>query len=171
MVSLAGSSRSALKAFVGPDEGIRQEDGSLLHMAAALAALPADTATRITYKGSLERAEVARLRETHAIALIASRYEVFCYTMLEAMVAGQAIVCTDVGGPAEVLENGRTALLVPPGEADAMADALRHLLDTPDLAAHLSTAAHDTMLRDFSPEVIAVQTVDFVRTGLAKTPQ
>jgi glycosyltransferase involved in cell wall biosynthesis len=167
---LSETHSEARLTFVGPDQGVRQADGSLLHMDAALAALSDATAARIDYRGPLSRVEVAALRDTHAIALIASRYENLNYTMLEAMVAGQAIVSTEVGGPAEVLENGRTALLVPPGDAEAMADALRHLLEAPERARQLAGAGRDTLLRDFSPEGIAGQTLDFARTVLAKAP-
>ena len=148
--------------FVGPDKGLRDTNGAVLSMPEALARLPEASAARIDYKGPLPRDEVARLRKTHAIALMASRYEVFGYTILEAMAAGQAIVSTAVGGPAEVLEDAQTALLVPPADPDAMAQALRRLLDDTALTRHLGQAARAKLERDFNPETVAQQTLAFL---------
>ena len=150
--------------FVGPDKGIVQPDGTLLHMADALAALPDTVRARIDYKGPLDRSEVTRLRADHGVALIASRYETFGYTVLEAMSAGQAIVCTAVGGPAEMLEDGKTALLVPSGDAAAMAAALGRLVTDADLAQHLGKNGYSMLVRDFNPAKIATDTLDFVQT-------
>lgn len=153
--------------FAGPDRGLREADGTVLTMAEALARLPEATAARIDYKGTLSREEVAQLRDTHAIALIASRYEVFGYTVLEAMAAGQAIVSTAVGGPAEVLTDGRTALMVPPGDPQAMAAALRRLIDDPALALHLGQTARHALDTDFNPEQVARQTTKFLAQVLS----
>jgi glycosyltransferase involved in cell wall biosynthesis len=106
------------------------------------------------------------MRSEHAIALIASRYENLNYTMLEAMAAGQAIVSTKVGGPAEVLEDGRTALLVPPGDPAAMAAALARLQADSALVSRLGQAAQDKLAQDFNPATVAARTVSFLKTAL-----
>jgi glycosyltransferase involved in cell wall biosynthesis len=61
--------------------------------------------------------------------------------VLEYMLAGCAVVATDVGGNAELIESGRTGLLVPPDDAPALADGLRRLLAGPDLAGRLRRTA------------------------------
>ncbi|WP_298922070.1 glycosyltransferase family 4 protein [uncultured Roseobacter sp.] len=154
--------------FAGVDKGVRRKDGSVIHIEAALAALPTAVRARITHKGPVDREEVAELRAGHAIALIASRYENLNYTLLEAMAAGQAIVCTAVGGPAEVLEDGQTALLVPPDDPDAMAAALGRLMDDATLARHLGATALARLESDFNPAIIAARTKAFVETVLAR---
>jgi glycosyltransferase involved in cell wall biosynthesis len=130
--------------------------------------MPETARRRIHYTGPLDWPQIARLRDSHPIALIASRYEVFGYTMLEAMAAGQAIVSTDVGGPAEVLEQERTALLVPAGDAGAMAGALAQLIGDPAQRQALAAAAYDRLMRDFSPEAVAERTVAFVHEILSR---
>lgn len=146
--------------FVGPENprvwGLSTES--------LMADIPKQISARIDYKGRLDRQAVAGLRKTHAIALIASRYEVFGYTLLEAMAAGQAIVSTAVGGPAEMLRDEGTALLVPPDDPDAMASALGRLVADGDLARQLGVAAQDRVVQDFNPIAIAEQTVAFVDT-------
>lgn len=148
--------------FVGPDRGIKQPNGSRLHMDATLANLPCRIRERIYYTGPLGKEEVAQLRATHPIALIASRYENFPYSLLEAMAAGQAIICTAVGGPGEVLKDEQTALLVPPGDPEVMATALCQLIEDLALRCSLGEAAQAKLQSDFSPQTVAIQTVSFV---------
>lgn len=164
---LAARRPGARLVFAGPDHGVARPDGTRLALGAALGALPADARSRVRATGPLDRAAVAALRARHGIALIASRYENLNYTLLESMAAGQAIVCTAVGGPAEVLEDGATALLVPPEDPEAMAAALGRLLDDPALAGRLGAAARARVLRDFAPEAVAARTIRFVE-GLAR---
>jgi glycosyltransferase involved in cell wall biosynthesis len=59
--------------FVGVDKGLRREDGEVQHMEAALAAMPETARRRIHYTGPLDWPQIARLRDSHPIALIASR--------------------------------------------------------------------------------------------------
>jgi len=56
--------------------------------------------------------------------------------LIEALACGRAVVATDVGGVADVLEEGRRGLLVPPGRVDAFAEALRRLLDPAERARY-----------------------------------
>jgi glycosyltransferase involved in cell wall biosynthesis len=62
-------------------------------------------------------------------------------SVLEAMLCGLCIVSTKVGGISALLEDGRDALLVPPNDPRAMADAIRRIVTEPDLAARLSRNA------------------------------
>lgn len=165
--SLASHDPKVCLTFAGPDRGVRREDGSVAHLSDTMQQFSLDISDRITCMGQVEREEVARLRATHAISVIASRYEVFGYTVLEAMAAGQAIVCTDVGGPAEILEHDRTALLVPPDDPVAMASAMARLLNDPELRLKLGSAARAHLEKNFNPAVIAKQTVSFIEQVLA----
>lgn len=158
--------------FAGPDRGLVGEDGTVRKMADCLAELPPQARDNLTYLGPASREQVAELRASHAIALVASRYENLNYTLLEAMAAGQAIVSTAVGGPAEVLRDGETALLVPSEDPQAMADALARLLDDAALTARLGQGAVDAVQRDFAPAEIARRTVAFLgENGLVKRPE
>jgi glycogen(starch) synthase len=57
------------------------------------------------------------------------------------MVVGLPVVASDVGGIPEVVRHGETGLLVPPGDADCLAEALDRLVGDPHLRARLSAAA------------------------------
>lgn len=69
--------------------------------------------------------------------------ESFALTNIEAMMAGACVVTTDNGGQTEYIEDGRTGLLVPPGAPAALADAIRKLLDNPDLRKRIAKAGKE----------------------------
>lgn len=61
--------------------------------------------------------------------------------LIEAMAAGLPVIASRVGGIPAVIDHERTGLLVPPGDADALAGALRRLLERPEWATQLGMAA------------------------------
>jgi glycosyltransferase involved in cell wall biosynthesis len=63
---------------------------------------------------------------------------------MEAMALGMCIVSTDVGGIPYLLEDGHNASLVPPGDPEAMAAAVRRVLTEPGLGSRLSRNARIT---------------------------
>lgn len=168
---LAQTNPEARLTFVGPDRGLTHEGGEVTWLKDDVEKISDTARSRLSILGQQNSSEILHLRGTHSIALIASRYENLNYTLLEAMASGQAIVSTAVGGPAEVLRDGETALLVPPDDPSAMASALKRLLDDPELAERLGKAARAEIASQFSPEKIAVDTVAFCREVLARSPQ
>ena len=66
------------------------------------------------------------------------------------MVAGLPVVATRVGGVPEVVEDGVTGILVPPGDAGQLADAIDRLLGDDKLRRRMGSSGRDRMLRDFN---------------------
>lgn len=58
-------------------------------------------------------------------------FETFCQTVQEAMASGVPVVAPAVGGPLDLVAHGSTGLLVPPGDAAAVRDAVRALAASP----------------------------------------
>ncbi|MFD6042590.1 glycosyltransferase [Streptomyces koyangensis] len=87
------------------------------------------------------RADTAPLRARADAVVLPSLEEGMPNAVMEAMAAGRPVVATAVGGTPELLE-GR-GLLVAPGRADALADALARVLTDPPLAARLGRDARD----------------------------
>ena len=79
---------------------------------------------------------------------------------LEAMATGRPVIATGTGGSGEYLRDGENALLVPPGDAGALAEAVKRLAADPDLRAHLRAGGLTTARRysqaAFEDRVIAV---------------
>ncbi|MEM8930034.1 MAG: glycosyltransferase [Acidobacteriota bacterium] len=95
---------------------------------------------RVTLHGRQEPAAVRRLlRSSHAFVL-SSLSEGIANAVLEAMACGLAVVSTDVGGMAEVLDHEVDGLLVPPFDPRALAAAIGRLAD-PDLRRRLGRSA------------------------------
>lgn len=159
---IAASHPTCRLTFIGPDSGVVQPDGSTLHLAQALARLPAATRDRIEILGPRTRDQIADLRRDYPITLIASRYETFGVALIEAMSAGSAVVSTRVGGCAEILRDGETGLLVPSEDPDAMATACLRLLGDATLTAQLGAAARADVAARYAPEVVAREVVTFL---------
>jgi glycosyltransferase involved in cell wall biosynthesis len=95
-------------------------------------------AGRVTFAG--HRTDIPALLGAIDVFAISSTYEGTPLALFEAMAAGKAIVSTAVDGCREVLEEGVTALLVPPRDGAALAKGLGRVLD--DVGLRRSLAAH-----------------------------
>jgi glycogen(starch) synthase len=96
---------------------------------------------QIHFTGWQSPAEMALRYAAADILVVPSRYEPFGMVILEGMLYGLAIIAADVGGPAEILEHGRTGLLFPPRDVVALSGALQRLLKNPEERKALGQAA------------------------------
>jgi len=95
------------------------------------------------------------LREA-SIFVLSSRYEGFPNVLLEACVAGCACIATDCrSGPSDIIEDGRSGLLVPVDDVDALAKAMCALMSNPQLRTTLGDAAMSGTSRFSIERVIA----------------
>ena len=88
-----------------------------------------------------ERRDVPQILPAFDIFALPSRYEGLPTAVVEAMVCGIPVVATAVNAVGDVVVPGETGLLVPPQRPDLMADAVRYLLDRPDVAARMASTA------------------------------
>ena len=86
--------------------------------------------------------------------------ESFGIVLLEAMASGKPIVCSDIHGYKGVVRRGEQALLVPPKDADALADALQTLLSDPALRARMGESGRARAVQ-FSWESITAKVNDY----------
>jgi colanic acid/amylovoran biosynthesis glycosyltransferase len=77
--------------------------------------------------------------------------------LMEAMSSGTAVVASALSGIPELVEDGVSGLLAPPGDARALADALRRLHDDPALRSRLAQAGRERVLTEFDVERSAAQ--------------
>lgn len=96
---------------------------------------------QIHFTGWLSPSELATWYRSADVLVVPSRYEPFGMVILEGMLHGLPIVASDVGGPAEILEHGRTALLFRPLDVDGLAEAVSALVADPALRRRIGGAA------------------------------
>jgi glycosyltransferase involved in cell wall biosynthesis len=85
--------------------------------------------------------------------------EGFGLPLAEAMAAGLPTVASRVGGMPEIVVDGETGILVAPGDADALADAIVRVLADPELGRRLGEAGRARAVERYSWDVIAAATV------------
>ncbi len=90
--------------------------------------------------------------------------ETFPLCVLEAMAACLPVVATDVGSLREMLEEGVSGRLVPPGDPGAMAQALAGLLGAPEAARAMGRRGHERLLAAFTRERMVAQTAQLLRS-------
>ncbi|KAA5606641.1 glycosyltransferase [Roseospira marina] len=96
------------------------------------------------------RSDRTALMRAADVVVFPSRYEPNGTVTVEAWAHDKPLVVADAAGPAEMVRNGEDALLVPKDDADALARALRRVLDSPDLAAHLVGRGAERVAAEFS---------------------
>jgi len=96
--------------------------------------------------------DLASICATIDICALSSLNEGTPVAMIEAMAAGKAVVATNVGGVADVIEDGRTGVLVPPGDAQRLADAFVRLAKDRVARHRLGRAARDSVAARFAHE-------------------
>jgi mannosyltransferase len=120
--------------------------------------------SRIVITGELEIAEVQRWYRRLTIYAFTSRNEGFGLTLIEAMAAGAALVAARAGAAELVVEDGVTGVLVPPGDAAALAAALEPLLRDPAAAAAIGARARQRVVERFSLDAEAGRIAEVYRT-------
>jgi len=99
-----------------------------------------------------EREDIPQIMAHADVVLVPSVEEPFGRTVAEAMAVGTPVVATTVGGPAELIKNGVTGLLAPPGEPAAWSKAIGRILDNPEWALQMGRRATDVAQRRFAVE-------------------
>lgn len=115
--------------------------------------------------------EVVQLYSHAAVFACPSVYEPFGLINLEAMACETPVVASAVGGILEVVEDGKTGLLVEPGRPDALAAAIRRLLDDPALARDMGRAGRQRVEERFSWASVAERTEQVYREAIAGFPR
>lgn len=92
-------------------------------------------------RGPVSWPSISECYEPADIVIAPSRFETFGYTVLEAMVHGKPVVASEVGGLRDLIVNGETGFLIPPGDSRALADAVVRLLTDSDLRHKMGYAA------------------------------
>ena len=115
-------------------------------------------AERVSFLGF--RRDTASLLASADLFVLPSVLEGLPLAVLEAMAARLPVVATDAGGTGEVVRDGETGLLVPPGDVGALAIAIRRLLDDRTAADRLARAGQALVSQRFSAAATARSVMD-----------
>ena len=128
-------------------------------------ALTLGVADRVEFLGHVD--DVPSLLSRADAFVLPSRSEAFPNAAIEAMAAGLPIVACAVGGLLDLIDHGRTGLLVPVDDAGAIASAIGQLAADPSHAARLGDTARNDVRRRFSFDrmVHAFETLYLTRLG------
>ena len=103
------------------------------------------------------RRDVVEILNASDIFVLPSLWEGLSMALLEAMAAAKPIVATNVSGTDEVMVDGETGLLVPPGDSGLLARAIDELISDPNRARAMGKAAQQRVKQRFSTETQASQ--------------
>jgi glycosyltransferase involved in cell wall biosynthesis len=126
---------------------------------------------RFHVTGALTGPELVALYRRATLVVVPSLYEGFGLPAAEAMACGTPVVATRAGALPEVLAAGGGGILVPPGDAEALAKAIATLLDQPAARAELGARAPARIRDAYSWTRIAERTVEVYREVAARRPE
>jgi glycosyltransferase involved in cell wall biosynthesis len=125
----------------------------------------------VRFTGRLTEAELATELRRAALVVVPSLFEGFSLPLVEAMACGTPVVATTGGALPEVAgRHGETALLVPPGDPQALADAIVLMLADDALRARLGAAGRERVLPRFTWRAAAQRTVECYRDAIGREP-
>lgn len=113
------------------------------------------------------RSDIPAVLDAMDVFVLASRTEGLSNALLEAMAAGKPAVATSVGGNPEVVVQDSTGLLVPPGNAAGLAEALGRLYSEQPLRGRMGLAARQRVAEAFSLDKMVSDYADVIRSSHA----
>ncbi len=116
-----------------------------------------DVRARIHLHPAVPPAALRDLYSAARLCVFPSHFECFGYTCLEALALGKLVVVTHGTGLAEIVGDASCGLLVPPADADALADALTRAFRLPAEQRRAMEAAARERARRYAPDVIATE--------------
>jgi glycosyltransferase involved in cell wall biosynthesis len=116
------------------------------------------------------RPDPERLMAAADLVVFPSTVPHFARPVIEAAAMARPVVASRLGGVEELVDDGRTGLLVPPGDPTALADGIARVLLDPSLARGMGEAAHAVYLRRFAREPVMRQMMEVYDRVLAPAP-
>ena len=119
---------------------------------------------RVFFTGPIPHLELPEYYAMCDVLAVPSTYENLGLAPLEAMSTGRPVVASDTGGLPEVVEDMKTGILVPPGDPQALAEALLTVTRDDGLASSLGSAGRKAVLERFTLDRCAEATIGVYRS-------
>lgn len=145
--------------FVGSDlEGSHGKSNKL-----ELKALLADHLDSIEFAGKVPPEQLPFCLSQASICVFPSRWENFPYVCLEAMMAAKAIVASSAGGMGEMIQHCKSGLLIPPGNANAIAKAIASFTIHPERLAQYGLEARKQVTSRFTNDALQSNYINYYK--------
>ncbi len=116
---------------------------------------------KVEFIGAVDQSNLRALYDRADLCVVpALQYESFSYTCAQAMAAGKPVIATRVGGIPETVEAGVAGLIVEPGDAGELAEAIVRLLKDEARRVTMGRAGREKVLREFGPLKVAQQNLE-----------
>jgi len=123
----------------------------------------------VRFTGRVSHDDLVHELRSAEVAVVPSLFEGFSLPLIEAMACATPVVATTAGALPEVAGvDGRTALLVPPGDPQALAGAIARALEDEALRARLGAAGRERVVTRFTWRAAAERTVDSYREAIRR---
>jgi len=122
--------------------------------------LPRDYHHRVLFTSHVPVSEIVFYQQKALCTVMPTRgFESFSYTALEPMACGSPVIATHCGGPTEIINDGVSGFLVPPGDRVALTEAMEKLIVEKPLRESLSQAARRVVETKYSFRVVVPQII------------
>ena len=117
----------------------------------------------VSFVGEKGRSEIWSYYLSSDIFVLHTLYEGLGIVLLEAMACKKPVICTIAGATKEVVEHGKTGLLVPPRNPKALADAIIKLVDDEELRIKMGMEGRKKVEREYDLDVIVGKYIKLYR--------
>lgn len=150
--------------FVGPDRGITINGQKIFFEAYKNKVIPeSGIRQRIKYFGHISTDQISQLRQQSLITIVASRYETFCISLVEALATGCPVVAASCGAIVEIIKDGYNGLLAEASSAESIAEKATALIDDRNLMKLLSENALIDYKIKYTPKLVADQSISYYK--------
>jgi glycosyltransferase involved in cell wall biosynthesis len=120
-------------------------------------------AAHVQFLGSLDQPQLAQAYAAAAVTVLSSRQETSPAVLMEAMAARRPVVATDVGGVAEIVADGVSGYVTPPGDIASLAERVQRLLLDPASAAAMGAAGRSLAEARYRRDLVGHQYLAMLR--------
>ncbi|MEM9477523.1 MAG: glycosyltransferase family 4 protein [Pseudomonadota bacterium] len=138
---------------------------------AALEAMAAPLGDMVRFTGYLSQAEVAETLATADALVLPSFAEGVPVVLMEAMASARPVIATRVAGVSELVEDGVSGFLAPPGDATGLAERIAQLAADPALRTRMGAAGRDRVLAEFDIRKEAARIAALFRGEMGDGPR
>ena len=119
-----------------------------------------DTNNKTIFKVNYSQEEIALHYNSALVTVLPSRTETMGLVLLESMACGTPVICTNIGGMPEIVENGKTGFVVPPNDPKALEEKIRYFLDNPDESKRMGMYARKIVLEKYTWDAVAIRCLE-----------